>query len=144
MKKYENFLGSLSVLKNADREMAKADEIYRTGVVGQFNLSFELSWKLLQAVLRLHSVSEAESGSPREILKLGFKYSFLDDEQTWLSMQRDRNTSVHIYAEEDIEKITERIFGSYIKAFEDFALKMKSKIDSAAQETAEPPQFPLE
>ena len=44
------------------------DEIYRTGIIGQFNLTFELAWKALQQVLRVHGVVEAETGSPRENL----------------------------------------------------------------------------
>lgn len=129
MKKYENFVNCLNVLKSAEREKAENDEIYRTGVVGQFNLTFELAWKTLQAVLRLHSVSEAETGSPREILKLGFKYSFINDEENWILIQKDRNASVHIYGEKEIERIVSDIFDSHIQTFEKFSRLMKQKID---------------
>ena len=36
-------------------------DIYRTGIIGQFNLTFELAWKALQEIMRMHSVAEAES-----------------------------------------------------------------------------------
>lgn len=72
MKKLNNFVKCLEILKKADFEIAANDEIYRTGVVGQFNLTFELAWKALQEVLRLHGAA-AETGSPREILQLGYK-----------------------------------------------------------------------
>lgn len=42
MKKLDNFSNCLTVLKNADFKMADNNEIYRTGVIGQFNLT--LSW----------------------------------------------------------------------------------------------------
>lgn len=128
MKKYDNFYGSLEVLKKSDRKKTSEDEIYRTGVIGQFNLTFELAWKLLQAVLREHSVSEAQSGSPREIIKLGFKVNFIDNEQAWLMMQRDRNSSVHIYNEDDINEMLDHIFDIYIPLFEGFERKMAEKI----------------
>lgn len=128
MKKYDNFCGSLEVLKKSDRKKAADDEIYRTGVIGQFNLTFELAWKLLQAVLREYSVSEAQSGAPREIIKLGFKVNFIDNEQAWLTMQRDRNNFVHIYNEEDIEEIIDHIFDIYIPLFVSFEKKMAAKI----------------
>ena len=67
MKKLDNFTNCLEVLKNADFEMAERNEIYRTGIIGQFNLSFELAWKALQAVLRVHGAEGADTGSPREI-----------------------------------------------------------------------------
>lgn len=134
MKKYDNFIGSFNVLKNADRKVTDQYELYRMGVIGQFNLTFELAWKLLQAVLRLHSVAEAETGSPREIIKLGFKVGFITDEQVWLDIQKDRNKAVHIYNEEEINEIIDRIFEKYIPAFEAFAHVMKAKIDEVGTE----------
>lgn len=74
MQKFDNFVACFDVLKSSNRDMAKSDEIYRTGVIGQFSLAFELSWKTLQEVMRAHAINEAENGSPREILKAGFKY----------------------------------------------------------------------
>ena len=79
MKKLDNFSNCLDVLKNADFEFANNNEIYRTGVIGQFNLTFELAWKALQAVLRIHGAEGAGTGSPREILQLGYKLGFVND-----------------------------------------------------------------
>lgn len=76
MKKLDNFSNCLRILKNADFMRGHNDEIYRTGIVGQFNLTFELAWKALQQVLRVHGVFEAETGSPREILQLAYKIAF--------------------------------------------------------------------
>ena len=67
MKKLDNFSKCLDSLKRADFDKAREDEIYRMGVLCKFNLTFELAWKALQAVLRLHGAEGAETGSPREI-----------------------------------------------------------------------------
>lgn len=128
MKKFEKFLGSLSVLEKAEKELAFKDEIYRTGVIGQFNLTFELAWKALQETLRGHGVLGAENGSPREILKLGFAHSFVNDEETWLSMLKARNLSVHIYSEIDAESLVSQIFDSFISAFRNFSETLSKKI----------------
>ncbi len=77
MKKLDNFANCLAVLADADFKMAETDDIYRTGIVGQFNLTFELAWKALQEVMRKHCVEEASTGSPREILQLGYKIRFI-------------------------------------------------------------------
>lgn len=50
MKKLENFSNCLNVLKNADFDLADNNDIYRTGVIGQFNLTIELAWKALQEI----------------------------------------------------------------------------------------------
>lgn len=117
MKKLDNYSNCLDILKNADFEMANNDDIYRTGVIGQFNLTFELAWKALQAVLRLHGVEGAEIGSPREILQLGYKLGFVDDAAVWLLMLKKRNTSVHIYDEDEVDEMILLIRDSFIPAF---------------------------
>ena len=36
MKKFDNFSNCLNILKNADFAFAESNDIYRTGIVGQF------------------------------------------------------------------------------------------------------------
>lgn len=128
MKKTDNFINCLEVLKGAKFELAYEDEIYRTGVIGQFNLTFELAWKALQEVLRIHGASEAESGSPREILKLAYRMKFLDDEAAWLMMLKKKNLSVHIYNEEEADEMILLIRDSFIPAFDKLAGTLKEKL----------------
>ena len=117
MKKLDNFINCLDILANADFELAKTNDIYRTGIIGQFNLTFELAWKALQEVMRLHGVEEASTGSPREILQLGYKIGFISDSEIWRLMLRKRNTSVHIYNEDEVDEMIVLIRDSFISAF---------------------------
>ena len=117
MKKLDNFANCLIVLADADFQMAEINDIYRTGIVGQFNLTFELAWKALQEIMRKHSVEEASTGSPREILQLGYKIEFINDAETWLLMLKKRNTSVYIYNEDEIDELILLIRDSFIPAF---------------------------
>lgn len=129
MKKLDNFSNCLIVLKNADFELADSNEIYRTGVIGQFNLTFELAWKTLQAVLRLHGAEGADTGSPREILQLGYKFGFINDSSVWLLMFKKRNLSVNIYNEEDVEEMIVLIRDSFITAFVDLEKVLEKKVE---------------
>ena len=130
MKKLDNFSNCLDVLKNADFEFANNNEIYRTGVIGQFNLTFELAWKALQAVLRIHGAEGAGTGSPREILQLGYKLGFVNDSAVWLLMLKKRNTAAHIYNEEEIDEMLLLIRDSFIPAFTALKKTLKSKLDA--------------
>lgn len=134
MKKLDNFSNCLEVLKSADFALAENDEIYRTGIVGQFNLTFELAWKALQEVLKLHGAEGAGTGSPREILQLGYKLGFLNDSAVWLAMLRKRNTSVHIYSEEDIDELVLLIQNSFIPAFSALEKTLKEKLSEVEGE----------
>ena len=119
MKKIDNFHRCFQILKSANFAHAAEDDIYRTGIIGQFNLTFELAWKALQALMKEHGISESETGSPREILKLGYKFRFISDADVWLLMLKKRNLSVHIYDEEDIDELIVLIKDSFIPAFEE-------------------------
>ncbi len=127
MKKTDNFSNCLKVLEGADFSLAEKDEIYRTGVIGQFNLTFELAWKALQAVLRLHGVQAADSGSPREILQLGYKFGFLNNPDIWLKMLRKRNTAAHIYSESDADELLQLIRIEFTAAFKNLEQTLREK-----------------
>lgn len=129
MKKLDNFSNCLLILKNADFVLADSNDIYRTGVIGQFNLTFELAWKALQEVMRLHGVLGAETGSPREILQLGYQYGFINDSTVWLLMLKKRNTSVHIYNEEQVDEMILLIRDSFIPAFVKLEETLQCKLD---------------
>lgn len=128
MKKMDNFLNCLDVLKQADFSLATENEIYRTGIVGQFNLTFELAWKALQQVLRVHGVQEAETGSPREILQLGYKVGFIEEASVWLLMLKKRNLSVHLYNEAEIDELLILIRDKFIPAFGQLGKMLQQKL----------------
>ena len=133
MKKLDNFTNCLSILANADFKFAETNDIYRMGIIGQFNLTFELAWKALQEIMRLHSVEEATTGSPREILQLGYKIGFINDSQIWLLMLKKYNTSVYSYNEDEVDEMIVLIHDSFIPAFtalKNILLKKLEEVES--------------
>lgn len=134
MKKLDNFANCLNVLKKADFALANDNEIYRTGIIGQFNITFELAWKALQKVLKLHGAAGAETGSPREILQLGYKFGFIDEQSVWLTMLKKRNMSVHIYDEDEIDEMLLLIRDSFIPAFDVLKDTLRKKFDELGED----------
>ena len=131
MKKLDNFINCLTILANADFKMAETNDIYRTGVIGQYNLTFELAWKALQEIMRKHGVEDSYTGSPREILQLGYKFGFINNSETWLLMLKKRNTSDHIYNEEEEDELILLIRDSFIPAFTALKDTLARKLDEA-------------
>lgn len=131
MKKLDNFIHCLAVLANADFKMAETNDIYRTGMIGQFNLTFELAWKALQEIMRMHGIEEASTGSPREILQLAYKIGFINDSEVWLLMLKKRNTSVHIYNEDEVDEMILLIRDSFIPTFTTLKDTLVKKLDEA-------------
>lgn len=131
MKKLDNFSNCLTILRNADFKLADNNDIYRTGVIEQFNLTFELAWKALQEILRLHGAEGADTGLPREILQLGYKLGFVNDSAVWLLMLKKSNTSVHIYNEQEVDEMILLIRDSFISAFVVLEKTLREKLAEA-------------
>ena len=108
--------------------LAGRDEIYRTGVLGQFNLAFELAWKALQEVLRLQGAEI--SGSPREVLQKGYQYGLINDEQAWLLMLKKRNTLVHIYDEREADEVIGLIESRFLPTMNKLAKVLYEKAEA--------------
>lgn len=81
--------------------------------------------------MRMHSVEGASTGSPREILQLGYKVGFINDAEVWLLMLKRRNTSVHIWNEDEVNEMIILIRDSFIPAFKILNEILLEKLDEA-------------
>lgn len=131
MKQLDDFSDRLMILENADFRLADYDDIYRMGVMRLFDQTFFLAWKALQEILRLHGAEGADTGSPREILQLGYKLGFVNDSAVWLLMLKKCNTSVHIYNEKEVDEMILLIRDSFIPAFVTLEKTLKEKLAEA-------------
>ena len=52
-----------------------------------------------------------------DALQLGYKIGFINDSQVWLLMLKRRNTSVHIWNEDEVNERIMLIRDSFIPAF---------------------------
>ncbi|MBD5150560.1 MAG: nucleotidyltransferase [Oscillibacter sp.] len=116
MKKFENYCSNLEALSRADQQDLE-NEFIIGGIIDKFKMQFELGWKVLKELLRYEGRSEANSGSPREILKTAFQvYDFID-EDVWVAMLNDRNSMSHEYDGKAAQRLVQTIIISYIPAF---------------------------
>lgn len=130
MTKLDNFERSLTILQSADRAKSLKDDIYRMGVIGQFNLTFELAWKALKETLLLYGVSVAKTGSPREVLKEGYAAGFISDGDKWIEMMMRRNTSIHVYDYDKAAELIEQIFSVYTLELTKLLCVLRQKISA--------------
>lgn len=116
MKKYDNYVSHLNVLKQADKEQLDNAFII-SGIIDKFSIQFELGWKVLKELLAYEGSSAAATGSPRGIIKEAHAvYPFFDGE-LWLDMLKDRNDRAHIYDGNAAGELVERILSCYIPEF---------------------------
>lgn len=107
LKRYSD---ALERLKEAVNE--KESPLSIDGTIQRFEFTFELAWKTIQKVLRYEGF---DCNSPRDCLKKAYLSRIIDDEELWLEMLDDRNTTTHIYDEARAKEIYERIKKRYVE-----------------------------
>ncbi len=76
----------------------------------------------------------AETGSPREILQIGYKLGFVNDSSVWLLMLKKRNTAAHIYDEDEIDEMLLLIRDSFIPGFMTLEKTLREKLEKAGDD----------
>ncbi len=109
---FNDFEKALNNLKKAT-EIAK-DDLDIDGTIKRFELTYELSWKLIKSFLEYNGIF---CKSPRECFKYAFQNGIIDNELIWMKMIDDRNLLVHTYNFDFSREIFENIKNKYLKSF---------------------------
>lgn len=80
------------------------------GTIQRFEFTFELFWKTLKKFLAQEGI---DANTPRDILRKAYSINWLDDEEAWLNMLRDRNETANIYDAEHAQEIYTNIKKNY-------------------------------
>ncbi len=103
---------SLANLSAAIQRLAEAveqtgdDPIKADAVIHRFEFVIELFWKTLKRMLADELI---QATTPKEALQQAFKAGWLDREELWLGMLKDRNETSHIYSEQMARRVSERV-----------------------------------
>lgn len=116
MQKFQNYEKAITRLNEGIEQFDKTDTLQRDGLIQRFEFTFELAWKTLKAIFEDEGLIGLNS--PKTVLREAFSSDLIQDEDKWLSMLNDRNSSTHIYSEELAIEICNNITSKYIKAFE--------------------------
>jgi nucleotidyltransferase substrate binding protein (TIGR01987 family) len=107
---------SLDRLKEALGEDISKSGIVVDATIQRFEFTFELSWKLIKAILDYNGI---EAASPRAAIKEAFQNKMIEDGQGWIEMLEDRNKTSHIYDEALALAIYKNIKERYFKLLTD-------------------------
>lgn len=94
--RYQTFCKSLKNLEKSRMADPEADFVLE-GTVLNFNLTFDVSWKVMKDILvKEMGILDFAVGSPRETLRQAFTNGIIEDDQ-WMQMLRARNQLAHDY-----------------------------------------------
>lgn len=113
--RFENFKKSFSLLTRY-KDFDKNSELERAGIIQIYEMTFELSWKLLKDYLESQGFVV---NSPREALKQAYQSSIIENGEIWLEALGSRNLLTHTYDEktaiEESEKIVFKFYPEIVK-----------------------------
>lgn len=115
--RYESVCRSLENLrqsKGADMD----NPFVLPATVQNFNLTFDLSWKVLKELLTQEfGITDFAASSPRETLRTAFSVGLIHDDR-WMEMLRVRNTLAHDYDGVVAQRYFQEIVGDYFNLLE--------------------------
>lgn len=120
--RYHSLCKSLSNLADAEGR-DPGDKFVLSGTAQMFNLSFDLSWKVMKDIItEYHGVLEYPTGSPRETLRMACSVGLIEDD-AWMETLRVRNNLAHDYDGELALKYFLNIASEYYRLMNDFVNK---------------------
>lgn len=130
-----NYLSTcLDILEAALQRLQKVDsdsidyQIFRNAVIKGFELSLEVSGKLLRKVLKTYTASPktVDQLTYKEVFRHATKHGLIDTEavERWFNYRDNRNTTAHDYGQEFAEQTL-----GLLKHFIKDARALKQQID---------------
>ncbi len=107
---FQQALGRLKEIVN-NRVMKSLSELEEEGLIQRFEYTFELSWKMLQDLLKDRGYTEIKG--PNLTLQQAFKDGYIIDHDGWRDMKRGRETTSHTYNEGSAAEIVKNIYEKY-------------------------------
>jgi nucleotidyltransferase substrate binding protein (TIGR01987 family) len=96
---------SLANLERASKKLQdallipKERELVVEGTIQRFEMVVELTWKTLKRAMEYEGLHPK---TPRDSLKEAFRLGWIHDEDVWLEILEQRNTTSHVYLSEEL------------------------------------------
>lgn len=124
--RFDHFSNAFRQLKNAKQLRLEREftELELQGVIQVFEVSQELSWKVMKDFLE--EQGKTDLFGSKNAVKEAFNLGLIANGEVWFDMIKSRNLTSHIYDHSEIVAILDTILNVYVAAFIDFENKMKN------------------
>ncbi|MCE1247280.1 MAG: nucleotidyltransferase substrate binding protein [Firmicutes bacterium] len=83
--------------------------VVRAGVIQNFEVAYELSWKFVKRYLEAQVGSGYIDGIHRkELFRIAAEHHLIDDVESWFDYNKARNLTSHVYREEYADEVAEK------------------------------------
>lgn len=116
--KLKNYKDALARLHESIEDAKKFSDnlTFRDGVIQRFEFTAELAWKTMREYLLSEKV--ANINSPKSVMREAYHMNVITDEDGWIQILDDRNSTSHIYDQQEATDIYKRIATEHIQLFD--------------------------
>ena len=83
-------------------------ETVRSGIIQNFEVAYELSWKMMKRWLETNISAQSVDGvTRRELFRQAAENRLIDDVELWMSFHAARNETSHTYDNDTAEEVSE-------------------------------------
>lgn len=100
MVRFEIFCKTLDNLEEINRISPPYDVVITAGLCSLFTQCFEQSWRAMKEYLSQEGWAEADTGSPRQILKISYQAGLIQDESGWMKAMEERKLEIYTFNRE--------------------------------------------
>ncbi len=126
IQRFSNFERAFLLLQDS-LKTEQLSILERAGLIQFFEMTFELSWKLLK------DYEETEGfivKTPREAIKQAFQSGLINNGHDWIEALQDRNLTAHTYNEETAIAVESKIRNKYFQLLLEIYEYFKNKIET--------------
>ncbi|MCD7723520.1 MAG: HI0074 family nucleotidyltransferase substrate-binding subunit [Clostridiales bacterium] len=121
--KYEKFEHAVLRLSQAiDEYKANKSDTVRDGAIQRFEFCTELAWKTLREYLLQQGYIDINS--PKSVMKKAYADGLISNQNLWLDLLAARNTTSHIYDEDNAAAVFSDIKTRFLPAFKELREKL--------------------
>ena len=113
--RFDNYQKIFALLRDA-LLMPTPDIVQKAGIIQFFEITFELSWKLMKDYLESKGFQSVNS--PREAIRKAYEVGLIADGHIWIKLLESRNITTHVYNVQEITLIEDDLAAKYFPLFE--------------------------
>ena len=110
---FDSLAKSIDILERSVRTAGRVDdsdedlqEAVRSGVIHSFEVTYELSWKMMQRWLKENIGAASVDGvTQRNLFRLSAENHLIADSERWMDYHKARNSTSHTYNEAAAENV---------------------------------------
>ena len=127
MVRFEIFCKTLDNLEEITRRHPPYDVVVTAGLCSLFTQCFEQSWRAMKEYLSQEGRAEANTGSPRQILKISYQAGLIQDESGWMKAMEERKLEIYTFNREVADTLINDTRSLFLPLFRKLRIELERR-----------------